>query len=55
MDAATLLPLLGAGAKGVKTVAAVKRALPTIIKAASVYGLGSAVVNSAKKIANGEK
>lgn len=53
MDAATLP--LGGAAKGWKVVRAVKKALPTIVKAASVYGLGSAVVNSATKIANGEK
>ena len=55
MDAATMLPLLSPEVKGVKVVKAIKNALPTIIKAASVYGLGSAVVNSAKKIANGDK
>lgn len=55
MDAATLIPILGGGAKGFKVVRAIKKALPTIIKAASAYGLGSAVVTSAKKIANGEK
>jgi len=54
MDAATLLPLIGGASKTAKTVKAVKNALPLIIKAASVYGLGSAVVNSANKIANGE-
>ena len=54
MDAATLLPIIGGGANSLKVVRAVKNALPTIIKAASVYGLGSAVVNSANKIANGE-
>ena len=55
MDAATLLPFIGGAAKAGKITKAVKAALPTIIKAASVYGLGSAVVTSAKKIANGEK
>ena len=55
MDAATLLPFIGGAAKTGKVVKAVKSALPVIIKAASVYGLGSAVVTSAKKIANGEK
>ena len=43
MDAATLLPILGGGAKGLKIVKGVKAALPTIIKAASVYGLGAGV------------
>ena len=55
MDAATLLPFIGGAAKSGKVVKAVKSALPIIIKAASVYGLGNAVVTSAKKIANGEK
>ena len=55
MDAATLLPFIGGAAKSGKVVKAVKSALPVIIKAASVYGLSSAVVTSAKKIANGEK
>ncbi len=55
MDAATLLPFIGGAAKSGKVVKAVKSALPLIIKAASVYGLSSAVVTSAKKIANGEK
>ena len=55
MDAATLLPIVGGLADANKVVKAVKDALPTIIKAASVYGIGSTVVNSAKKIANGEK
>ena len=54
MDAATLIPFLGGVAKGAKVVRAVKRFLPTIIKAATVYGLGDAVIMSAKKIANNE-
>ena len=54
MDAATLLPFAGGLAKDIKTITAIKKALPTIIKAASIYGLGSAVVESANKIANNE-
>lgn len=54
MDAATLLPIAGGVSKGTKIVRSVKKALPLVIKAASVYGLGSAVVNSARKIASGE-
>lgn len=54
MDAATLLPIAGGASKGVKIARSVKKALPLIVKAASVYGLGSAVVNSARKIASGE-
>lgn len=54
MDAAVLLPFAGGLAKSAKTVKAIKDALPTIIKAASVYGLGSAIVESANRIAKGE-
>lgn len=54
MDAATALPLAGGFIKTGRVVKAVKKALPLVIKAASVYGLGSAVVDTAKKIANGE-
>lgn len=55
MDAATLLPIIGEGTRGFRVVNSVKKALPTIIKAASVYGLGSAVVTSAQKIASGDR
>ena len=55
MDAAVMLPFLGAGIKATSVVGKIKKALPILIKAASVYGLGSTFVNSAKKIANGEK
>lgn len=55
MDAATLLPIIGEGTRGFRVVNSVKKALPTIIKAASIYGLSSAVVTSAQKIASGDK
>ena len=64
MDAATLLPFLGGAAKtgkvagALKTIASadlVKKAARIVITGASAWGLGSAVVNSATKIANGEK
>ena len=55
MDAATLIPFSSGIAKSYKIVRSVKEALPTIIKMASVYGLGSAVVESARRIANGEE
>lgn len=55
MDAATMIPVLGAGIKGVNIAETVGKALPTIIKAASVYGLGAGVVETAKKIASGQK
>lgn len=55
MDTATLLPLVGDATKAAKTAISIKKALPTIIKLASLYGMGDAVVNTATKIANGEK
>ncbi len=55
MDAATIIPVLGAGIKGANIAKTVGKALPTIIKAASVYGLGAGVVETAKKIASGQK
>ena len=55
MDAATLVPFAGSLAKNYKVIRGVKKALPAIIKAASIYGLGSAVTESARKIANGEE
>ena len=55
MDAATIIPGLGAGIKGANIAKTVGKALPTIIKAASVYGLGAGVVETAKKIASGQK
>jgi len=51
MDAASLVP----GMKAFKTASKVKKALPTLLKLASVAGLGTAFVNTANKIANGEK
>ena len=55
MDAATLLPIAGGAANTAKVIRAIKRSLPTIIKAASVYGLGTGVVDAAKKIISGQK
>lgn len=62
MDAATALPFLGGVVKTGKIARAIKAATPllqkaarVIITSASAYGLGSAVVTSASKIANGEK
>lgn len=54
MDAVTLLPLIGDATKAATTAVRIRKALPTIIKLASIYGMGEAVINSAKKIANGE-
>ena len=55
MDATMLLPVLGGMGKLARIPKAVKSVLPTIIKAASVYGLGAGVVETAKKIASGKK
>ena len=55
MDAVTLLPVLGDAANAGKVARGIRRALPTIIKLASVAGISQAAINSAKKIANGEK
>lgn len=55
MDATMLLPVLGGMGKLTRIPEAVKSALPTIIKAASVYGLGAGFVETAKKIASGQK
>lgn len=51
MDAASLIP----GMKAVKTASTVRKVLPTLLKLASVAGLGTAFVNTVNKIANGEK
>lgn len=55
MDATMLLPVLGGMGKMARIPMAVKKALPTIVKAASVYGLGAGVVDTANKIASGQK
>ena len=62
MDAATLLPFLGGAAKSGKLLKGakasgelMKKAARVVITGASAWGLGSAIVNSATKIANGEK
>lgn len=55
MDATMLLPILGGAGKIARIPNAVKKALPTIVKAASVYGLGAGVVETANKIASGQK
>lgn len=51
LDAASLIP----GLKTIKTIKAVKNSLPTLLKLASVAGLGSAFVNTVNKVASGEK
>ena len=62
MDAVTLLPFLGGLGKTAKVAKGASKATDLlrkasrfIISSAAVYGMGSAVVNSASKIANGEK
>lgn len=54
MDAGTLIPFAGGAIKTAKVVKAIKKAAPTLIKAASMYGLGDAFVNTVDKISKGE-
>ena len=55
MDTATLLPFVGDATQAAKVAVHIRKALPTIIKLASLYGMSDAVINTATKIANGEK
>lgn len=55
MDAATVLPVAGDFINANKVARGVRKALPTIIKYASAWGLSQSVINTATKIANGEK
>lgn len=55
MDAITLLPVVGDTVQAANVAKGVRKALPTIIKAASLFGMGDAVKTTATKIANGEK
>jgi hypothetical protein len=54
MDAGTLIPFAGGAAKLGKAGNLIRKAAPTLIKAASLYGLGDAFVNTVKKISSGE-
>lgn len=54
MDAGTLIPFVGGAAKLGKAGKLITKAAPTLIKAASIYGLGDAFVNTVKKISSGE-
>jgi hypothetical protein len=53
MDATMAIPILGGIGAISRIPKIVKNTLPTIVKAASVYGLGAGLVNTAEKIASG--
>lgn len=55
LDTASLLPMVGFGAKTMKAVKTIKNTITPIIKILSIANVGSATINTAKKIANGEK
>lgn len=54
MDAVGLIPIIGGPIKSAGIVSKVRKTLPTILKAAAVFGVGDTAINSIKKIANGE-
>ena len=54
MDATMAIPILGGVTKLARIPQAVAKALPTIMKAASVYGLGAGVIDTANKIKSGQ-
>ena len=55
MDATMAIPILGGMSKIAKVPERIAKAMPTILKAASVYGIGSGTINTLQKIASGEK
>ena len=55
LDAASLLPVIGTGAKAVKAAKVIKAAGKPLIKLLSISGAATPVINSVSKIANGEK
>ena len=55
MDATMAIPILGGMGKIAKIPERIAKAMPTILKAASVYGIGSGTINTLQKIASGEK
>ena len=55
MDATMAIPILGGMGKIAKVPERIAKAMPTILKAASVYGIGSGTINTLQKIASGEK
>ena len=55
LDAATLIPVLGTGAKSVKAAKIIKSAGKPIIKLLSITGAAAPVITAVKKIQNGEK
>lgn len=55
LDAATLLPVLGTGAKAAKAAKIIKSVGKPLIKALSVAGASAPIITAVTKIANGEK
>lgn len=55
MDATMAIPILGGMGKIAKIPDIVAKTMPTILKAASVYGIGAGTINTLQKIASGEK
>lgn len=55
LDAASLIPLLGTGAKAVKAANAIRRAGEPLIKLLSLTGAGAPIITAIHKIRNGEK
>ena len=55
MDATMAIPILGGMGKIAKVPDIVAKTMPTILKAASIYGIGAGTINTLQKIASGEK
>lgn len=54
-DAASIVPGLGVGASSTKTMKAIKKGLPVLMKLAGLTGVGSAVSLAVNKIRSGEE
>lgn len=55
LDAATILPILGSGAKALKVVKVIKGVGKPLVKFLSLTGAAAPVITAVTKIANGEK
>lgn len=55
LDAASILPIVGTGAKAAKAAKVIKSIGAPLIKALSLYGATTPVITAVSKIANGEK
>lgn len=55
LDAASILPIVGTGAKAAKAAKVIKSVGKPLIKALSLYGASAPVITAVTKIANGEK